>query len=49
MFSKNNYQQIKKFLLNLNPQLRKFILIIIDGFCVVGAIYLEPWLRKEIY
>ena len=47
MFSKNNYLQLKKFLLNLNPQLRKCILIIIDGFCVVGAIYLAPWLRNE--
>ena len=47
MFSKNNYLQLKKFLLNLNPQLRKCILITIDIFCVVGAIYLAPWLRNE--
>ena len=47
MFSKNNYLQLKKFLLNLNPQLRKCILIIIDIFCVVGAIYLAPWLSNE--
>lgn len=46
MFSRNNYLQIKKFLLNLNPQLRKFILIMIDAFCIAISIYIEPWLRK---
>ena len=46
MFLNINYQRIKKFLLNLNPQVRKFILIIIDSLCLVGAIFLEPWLSK---